>query len=229
MAENYAAKNMPVASNGDVLANTDVITGFWDTDARTFTPNGAPLNAVQVTVKRSAANGNALPTTLLSLIGVNNWNIVTTAIATSASDKLWVSLVLDNTGSMTQTDISNISKIAALKTATHQLLTQLQNASTTPGDVEVAIVPFSKDVNVGTANVNASWIDWTDWVSAPANGTPASCNVGPGSNCPYTTGSQGYICQSTPTNGSSSTGTVPSSGNYKGYICPSVEASTKFR
>lgn len=226
MAENYAAKNMPVSSNGDVLANTDVITGFWNTDARTFTPNGTPLNAVEVTVKRSAANGNALPTTLLSLIGVNNWNIVTTAIATSASDKLWVSLVLDNTGSMTQVDINNISKIAALKTATHQLLTQLQNASTTPGDVEVAIVPFSKDVNVGTANVNASWIDWTDWEAAPANGTPAS-NVGPGSNCPYSTGSQGYTCQSTPTNGSSSTGTVPSSGTYKGYICPGVEATTK--
>ena len=229
MAQDYAAKNMPVASNGSVLANTDVVTGFWDTNARTFTPNGSPLNAVQVTVKRSAANSNALPTTLLSLIGVNNWNIVTTSIATSATDKLWVALVLDNTGSMTQTDINNISKIAALKTATHQLLTQLQNAATSPGDVEVAIVPFSKDVNVGTANINASWIDWTDWEAAPANSTSSSfANVGPGSTCPYTTGSQGYTCQSAPANGSSSTSTVPSSGTYSGYICPGVEATTNF-
>jgi hypothetical protein len=33
----------------------------------------------------------------------------------------------------------------------------------------VSIVPFAVDVNVGTANVDAPWIDWTDWEAA--NGT----------------------------------------------------------
>jgi Flp pilus assembly protein TadG len=136
--------------------------------------------------------------------------------------KLWVSLVLDNTGSMTQTDSTGTSKISALKTAVNQLLGTLQSASATPGDVMVSIIPFSKDVNVGTSNVNASWIDWTDWNSAPANGTPSS-SIGPGSSCPYSTYSNGYTCQVSPTNGSSTTYTIPSSGSYAGYICPGVD------
>jgi hypothetical protein len=31
------------------------------------------------------------------------------------------------------------------------------------GDVYVSIVPFVKDVNVGSGNYQANWIDWTDW------------------------------------------------------------------
>ncbi len=38
-----------------------------------------------------------------------------------------------------------------------------------PGDIKVSIVPFAVDVNVGTGNVNADWIDWSDWEAK--NGT----------------------------------------------------------
>ncbi|MBU6444960.1 MAG: pilus assembly protein TadG, partial [Alphaproteobacteria bacterium] len=62
-------------------------------------------------------------------------------------DQLWVALVLDNTGSMSETDNTGTSKIDALKTVSHQLLTMLQNASANPGDVKVSIVPFNRDVN----------------------------------------------------------------------------------
>ena len=72
--------------------------------------------------------------------------------------KLNLALVLDNTGSMAQNQ-----KMTNLKAAAHNLLTTLKNAAKQPGDVKVAIVPFATDVNVGTSNVNASWIDWTDW------------------------------------------------------------------
>ena len=78
--------------------------------------------------------------------------------------KLNLALVLDNTGSMAQNQ-----KMTNLKAAAHNLLTTLKNAAKQPGDVKVAIVPFATDVNVGTSNVNASWIDWTDWEAA--NGT----------------------------------------------------------
>ena len=47
---------------------------------------------------------------------------------------------------MTQTDATGTSKISALQTAVHQLLTMLQNASSTVGDVKAAIIPFSKTV-----------------------------------------------------------------------------------
>ena len=78
--------------------------------------------------------------------------------------KLNLALALDNTGSM-----SSSGKMTALKQAAHNLLDTLQKAEKTPGDVKVSIVPFAVDVNVGTANVDASWIDWTDWEAA--NGT----------------------------------------------------------
>ena len=72
--------------------------------------------------------------------------------------RLNLALALDNTGSM-----NSNGKMAALKEAAHSLLTTLKNASQTPGDVKVSIVPFAVDVNVGTGNVGAKWVDWTDW------------------------------------------------------------------
>ncbi|HEY2032556.1 MAG TPA: pilus assembly protein [Rhizomicrobium sp.] len=175
----------------------------------------------------------AMPTTLMHVVGINTLNVGYSAKVVWGQTKLWVSLVLDNTGSMCEPDSQPCStdtnpniKINALKTATNQLLTTLQGASANPGDVKVAIIPFSKDVNVGTGYVSASWIDWTDWESAPANGT-VSTSVGPGSTCPYSSFSNGFICQTTPTNGSSSTSTVPSTGTYKGYICPGVDSGSK--
>ena len=60
-------------------------------------------------------------------------------------------------------------KMPALITATKNLLTQLKTAAASNGDVYVSIVPFVKDVNVGSSNYKATWIDWTDWDAA--NGT----------------------------------------------------------
>jgi uncharacterized protein YegL len=70
--------------------------------------------------------------------------------------KLNLALALDNTGSM-----SSSGKMTELKKAAHTLLTTLQNAAQTPGDVKVSIIPFATDVNVGTGNVGAGWINWT--------------------------------------------------------------------
>jgi hypothetical protein len=42
-------------------------------------------------------------------------------------------------------------------------------------------VPFAVDVNVGISNVEASWIDWTDWEAA--NGTCSSTNYSKKSSC----------------------------------------------
>jgi hypothetical protein len=111
--------------------------------------------------------------------------------------------------------------MAALKTATHQLLTQLQAAAITPGDVQVSLIPFALDVNMGTGNVNSTWLDWSNWEAPPPNSMPSS-SVGPGDPCPYGTSNSpyGYRCVQTPANGSSSTGTIPSSGAFAGFICP---------
>ncbi len=185
------------------------------------------VNGQSVTVTSSVP----MPTTLMGLAGIHTVNVAASSTVVWGQTKLWVSLVLDNTGSMCQTDTNpnasspcpnppSNSKIAALKSATHQLLTMLQSASANPGDVQVAIVPFSKTVNVGTSLAGSTWIDWSDWEAPPPAGTP-STSIGPGSSCPWSTGTQGYRCTASATNGDSNTNTIPSSG----LICPSVRSA----
>jgi Flp pilus assembly protein TadG len=103
----------------------------------------------------------AVPTNFLGVIGYQNINVGGTATAAWGSSRLRVALVLDNTGSM-----ADAGKITALKSATKSLLAQLQSAASTNGDVYVSIIPFNKDVNVGTGNSAGTWIDWDDWEAA---------------------------------------------------------------
>jgi Flp pilus assembly protein TadG len=224
MTEALDAAALAVAStNGLTTAQMNALAqNYFNANYKIDPSYGTPAPVSVSTVGQSVTVTTHLPmpTILMSVVGMNSVDVNSSSTVVWGQTKLWVSLVLDNTGSMTQTDGTGTSKISALKTAVGQLLTMLQGASTNPGDVEAAIIPFSKTVNVGTANVNATWIDWTDWLAAPSGGAPASL-VGPGDSCPWTTGTNGFTCQTTPTNGSSTTGTIPNSGTYKGYICPS--------
>ncbi len=108
---------------------------------------------------RLALNGTAIVhTNFLGVIGVSQINISAASVSTWGNTRLRVALVLDNTGSM-----NDDGKIDALKTASQNLLNQLQAAAVHPEDVYVSIVPFVKDVNVGAANYNQSWLRWDLW------------------------------------------------------------------
>jgi uncharacterized protein YegL len=106
----------------------------------------------QVTVN-ATANVNMV---FFGFLGVSQVPLSTSATVAWSQSRLRVALVLDNTGSMAQS-----GKMTALKTAAHNLLTQLQTASQTNGDVYVSIVPFAKDVNADPANYNQSWVKWS--------------------------------------------------------------------
>ena len=58
--------------------------------------------------------------------------------------------------------------MAALKTATKNLIDQLHGAATTDGDVYVSIIPFSKDVNLDKSNFASDWIYWGTVTGTPA-------------------------------------------------------------
>jgi Flp pilus assembly protein TadG len=116
-----------------------------------------------------AITGSAtVNTNFMGLFGYSQVPITTSATVNWNNAKLRVALALDNTGSM-----SSNNKLTALKSASHNLLTQLQGAATSDGDVYVSIVPFAKDVNGNPSNYQASWIDWTDW-----DQNNGSCNHG---------------------------------------------------
>ena len=108
----------------------------------------------QLTVSASASE----PTVFMGIFGYNAITINSTTTTKWGSSRLRVALVLDNTGSMAE-----YGKLGALQTATKNLLSQLQAAASSNGDVYVSIIPFAKDVNLGSSNYAASWIDWTDW------------------------------------------------------------------
>src|SRR3974390_3224614 len=111
---------------------------------------------------------SSMPTLFLRIPAFGIQSIPIAASSTAKwGARLRVALVLDNTGSMTQG--TPVSKISALKTASHNLLNQLQAAAAKPGDVYVSIIPFTKDVNPGSSNATQSWVDWTLWEAEPPN------------------------------------------------------------
>jgi Flp pilus assembly protein TadG len=116
----------------------------------------------------------SLATSFMRVLGQTSLNINVSSTVRWGNTRLRIALVLDNTGSM-----ADAGKIAALKTATLGLLSQLQTAAAQNGDVLVSIIPFAKDVNVGPGNYVASWIDWTAWDAANgvSNGTAMSGNI----------------------------------------------------
>jgi len=170
----------------------------------------------------------SIPTMFMRVMGISSMTINSTATAIWGITKLRVAFALDNTGSM-----ASNNKIGALKTATHQLLTTLQGLAINSGDVQVAIVPFAKDVAVDSSSSTATWLDWTRWEAEPPGLATKPSNwtsVTSGSSCPLNDTSHGVHCMSGPTNGSATTNTVtliPTSGTYKGYICPSLDTGSK--
>jgi Flp pilus assembly protein TadG len=99
-----------------------------------------------------------IATNFLSVLGYDHIDISASTKSTWGNTRLRVALVLDNTGSMASSD-----KMTALKSASENLINQLQSAARNPGDVYISIVPFSKDVNVGATNYAASWMRWDLW------------------------------------------------------------------
>ena len=189
----------------------------------TYTANAGSMGStVQV-------NGSAyINTDFMKLAGFPTIPFSSTSTTAWGNVKMRVALALDNTGSM-----ADNGKIAALRTAATNLVNQLSALAKNPGDVYISVIPFAKVINVGSSNSGATWIDWTDWQNPPTqqpnNGTyqaklPGNwANIGPGSTCPFTNNNSGFVCTSSPVNGSSTVSNVPSSGTYKGYICPSVD------
>jgi Flp pilus assembly protein TadG len=194
----------------------------YTADANAYgTPSPVAVTRPQNSQTITLSTDVAMPTTLMQIVGIKTMSLHVSSQITWGQTKLWVALALDNTGSMCEPGSQpcdtplTTSKIYALKEATHDLLQMLENAAANDGDVKVSIVPFSKDVNVGTANVNKSWIDWSDWEAPPPNSVPDD-TVGPGSSCPYGTRTSpyGYSCDHT------QSGNIATSGTYAGMICP---------
>jgi Flp pilus assembly protein TadG len=217
-------------------------------DALYTNPDGK-VKPIPVTATYTADNGNlgstvqitgsgSITTDFMKVAGFPTLSFSSTSTTAWGNVKMRVALALDNTGSM-----ADNGKIAALRTAASNLVDQLSALAKNDGDVLISVIPFAKVVNAGSNYSGATWIDWTDWLnpptSQPNNGSNYGTNyqaalpmnwhaIGPGSVCPFTNSSGGFVCTTGPVNASSTATTngrnvIPSSGTYSGYICPSVD------
>jgi Flp pilus assembly protein TadG len=188
---------------------------FKDSYAKSFTLTPTYANAGGSASSLTMTVSGSLDTTFMNFLGFGTLNIGTSSTVKWGNQRLRVALVLDNTGSM-----NDYNKIGALRTATTGLLSQLKSAATNNGDVYVSIIPFVKDVNVGSSNYTANWIDWTDW---DANHGTCSNGNGNGNGNGWSASTQSSCGGTwTPSNHNTWNGCVtdrgnsnaPSSGNY---------------
>jgi Flp pilus assembly protein TadG len=168
----------------------------------TYTPkNSNGVSNILVT------GSGTMQTDFMKVAGFPNLKYDSSSTAAWGNTRMRVAMVLDNTGSMAQN-----GKMGAMQTAAKDMIDTLSTYNKQTGDVFISIIPFTKDVNVSTTNVNASWINWTEWEAEPPiltsksypinvrynNITYTWADIGPGAPCPFdtTTGS------SRPTNNS---------------------------
>lgn len=173
-----------------------------------------------------------ITTQFMHMAGYPTMSFDTNTTTTWGNTRMRVAMVLDNTGSMAQN-----GKLAAMQSAAKSMVDTLSTYNKQTGDVYISIIPFTKDVNVGTiggvSNLNASWINWTEWEAEPPilvnNKSTAFNNAKGGSNCPFSSSTHGFTCMDRPAtaSGAKSATKIPSTGAYAGYICPSVDGGSK--
>jgi Flp pilus assembly protein TadG len=170
----------------------------------------------------------AVSTDFLKVAGVPNLNFSSSSTSTWGSSRMRVAMVLDNTGSMADND-----KMEEMQKAARSMIDTLKGYKKQTGDVYISIIPFAKDVNVGTSNIDQTWINWSEWEGEPpflVNNKPSGWNtINADSDCPFTDRNHGFTCMDRPAtiSGAKSTSKIPSTGTYAGYICPSIDSGRK--
>jgi Flp pilus assembly protein TadG len=141
--------------------------------------NALPSVTVNATYTASTSMGSTVlvtgtgsyTTTFMKIAGYPQLGINTSSTSAWGNTRMRVAMALDNTGSM-----ASSGKIGALRTAASNLVDQLSALAKNPGDVYISVVPFAKDVNVGSSNYTQSWLDWTDWDAANGSNTCTARN-----------------------------------------------------
>lgn len=109
----------------------------------------------------------------MQVAGFKTIGFNSSSTSTWGNSLLRVALVLDNTGSMAG------SKLTNLKTASNNLVDKLAALATKDGDVLLSVVPFASAVNVGTDKVGATWLRWDLWDPRAENSSGDSyCSKG---------------------------------------------------
>lgn len=143
---------------------------------------------ISATYTNSAKDGSkivlsgsaTMETNFMRVAGYPQIDFGTSSTTVWGTTRLRVALALDNTGSM-----AAAGKMTALKKSAKDLIDTLKAAAKNDGDVYISIIPFAKDVNVGTTNKDAAWLKW-DGQSDTWDETNGSCTGYSGRSKPKT-------------------------------------------
>jgi Flp pilus assembly protein TadG len=144
-----------------------------------YTNNEAKSVNITANYTQNAGNGStivvdgtgAIETGFMRVAGFPTMDFKTSSTSTWGNVRMRVAMALDVTGSM-----QNDGKMPAMQTAAKALVDQLSALAKNPGDIYISIIPFAKDVNLGTSYVNESWMDWSRWDTQSATNTWGTCS-----------------------------------------------------
>jgi Flp pilus assembly protein TadG len=249
---NAARSAMQVALDSTALMlSRDVSAGILtadkvETQAKTYfdalykmsNPNSIEIKAVYTAADSTmgstiqVSGSGSLPTQFMKVAGFPTIGFSSSSTSAWGTSRMRVAMVLDVTGSMDDND-----KMSNMKTAATNMIATLSKLNKNDGDVYISVIPFAKDVNAGGGITTRDWVNWTEWEAEPpmldtagGGAKPKTwADIGPGSTCPFTTDTYGFACTNQPATKSTAatTATIPSSGTYAGYICPSLDNGSK--
>jgi len=152
---------------------------YTNADAKNVTIN-ATYTASSGSGSTIVVNGaGAVNTDFMRVAGYPTIDFNTSSTSAWGNVRMRVAMALDVTGSMAWD-----GKMPAMQTAAKALIDQLSALAKNPGDIYISVVPFAKDVNLGTSYANQDWIDWDDWSTAnPSWGTCSQASKTTKSSC----------------------------------------------
>ncbi len=71
----------------DLIRDEDIVYGTWDAGSRTFTPSTEEPNAVVVSANRRESRGTGVGTHILSLVGIDYWDVSVSSFAAQAGEE----------------------------------------------------------------------------------------------------------------------------------------------
>jgi len=114
-----------------------------------YTPNNGQGATVQLNANASVS------TDFMKIAGFNQIGFGTSSQTKWGNTRMRVAMVLDNTGSM-----ADNSKMSKMQSAAKDLIDKLAGLNKTNGDVYISLIPFAKNVNLGS-NFDKRYIKWS--------------------------------------------------------------------
>ncbi|WFU20010.1 VWA domain-containing protein [Bradyrhizobium sp. CB3481] len=144
-----------------------------------FTNNETKSIAITASYTQQSGNGSTIvvngsgniETGFMRVVGFPTMDFKSSSTSAWGNVRMRVAMVLDVTGSM-----ASSGKMPAMQTAAKALVDQLSALQKNPGDIYISLVPFAKDVNIGSSFYNSSWIDWSIWDTQSATNTWGTCS-----------------------------------------------------